>query len=297
VGDNPAVRAELEHRLNLWDSFGRGARADGLSPGQVREVGIYGGAQGVWVDKSRTQHVAPGGVAVGLLHTGRRYADDLSADGVLYHYPQTTRAGKDEAEIQATKNAGELQLPVFVVTRADRRPSARRVHLGWVEGWDDEAQVFLVTFQDEPPAAAPNDEAEDDQGFSLEGQQRSRRQATVTSRPGQQRFKFRVLKRYGSRCALCRISTLDVLDAAHIKPVAERGSDHPANGLVLCASHHRAFDRDLVRIEPGSLSILTAPNGPALDTLGVEYRSLAHLRRLPHPEAVAWRWNHLPGRE
>lgn len=138
---------------------------------------MHGGAQGVWLDKSRTQNIAPGGVAVGLLHTRRRYADDLSEDGVLYHYPRTTRLGKDEAEVQATKTAGELGLPVFFITQADLRRSARRVHLGWVESWDDEAKVFLVTFQDEPPGTAFLD-ADGDHEFSLEGELRGRRQAT-----------------------------------------------------------------------------------------------------------------------
>jgi hypothetical protein len=33
--------------------------------------------------------VTPEGVAVGLLHTGSSYADDLAEGGVIYHYPQT----------------------------------------------------------------------------------------------------------------------------------------------------------------------------------------------------------------
>jgi hypothetical protein len=57
----------------------------------LRGLGVYGGAQGVWVDKARTKEIAPAGVTVALLHTGCSYADDLSADGVVYHYPKTGR--------------------------------------------------------------------------------------------------------------------------------------------------------------------------------------------------------------
>jgi hypothetical protein len=80
-------------------------------------LGAYGGAQGVWVDAKRTKEIDPDGVAVGVLHTGLHYADDLSDVGVLYHYPRTSRAGRrDDSEISAMKRAAELRVPVFVVS-------------------------------------------------------------------------------------------------------------------------------------------------------------------------------------
>ena len=77
-----------------------------IEPSQLREVGIYGGAQGIWVDKAHTAipELAADGVTVAILHTGRHYADDLSEDGVIYHYPKTSRPpARDAAEVQATK--------------------------------------------------------------------------------------------------------------------------------------------------------------------------------------------------
>ena len=86
---------------------------------RLRALGIYGGAQGIWVDKLHTANseTGPDGVTVGILHTGRHYEDDLSEDGVIYHYPKTSRpSARDAAEVQATKNAmKDHQLPVFVV--------------------------------------------------------------------------------------------------------------------------------------------------------------------------------------
>ena len=74
----------------------------GVTPQVLRELGVYGGAQGVWIDKARTIRVAPTGVTMGLLHTGSSYADDLSTDGVIYHFPRTDRAGdRDLSEIRA----------------------------------------------------------------------------------------------------------------------------------------------------------------------------------------------------
>jgi hypothetical protein len=101
-----------------------------------------------------------GGITVSLLHTGQHYADELSADGVLYHYPRTGRPpGRDRSEVVATKAAGRLRLPVFVITPGVRA-SSRNVHKGWIEGWDDAAEVFLVTFAEELPAEPPSDEGE-----------------------------------------------------------------------------------------------------------------------------------------
>jgi putative restriction endonuclease len=50
-----------------------------VTPQLLRDLGIYGGAQGVWVNKERTSQITPGGgVTVALLHTGASYADDLT---------------------------------------------------------------------------------------------------------------------------------------------------------------------------------------------------------------------------
>src|SRR5215472_10558353 len=37
------------------------------------------------------------GIAVGLLHTGSAYDDDLFEDGVIYHFPVTNRPGRRDA--------------------------------------------------------------------------------------------------------------------------------------------------------------------------------------------------------
>ena len=66
---------------------------NGIQPQRLHELGIYGGAQGIWVDRDApaNSETGPDGVTVGILHTGRHYEDDLSEDGVIYHYPQTSR--------------------------------------------------------------------------------------------------------------------------------------------------------------------------------------------------------------
>jgi putative restriction endonuclease len=63
-------------------------------------------------------------------------------------------------------------------------------------------------------------------------------------------FSERVLDAYRNRCAMCGLQ-LRLLEDAHILPVAEPGStDETANGVALCALHHRAYDRSLVTFDP-----------------------------------------------
>lgn len=58
-------------------------------------------------------------------------------------------------------------------------------------------------------------------------------------------FKSRVLTSYQKKCAFCGVQ-LKLIDAAHIVPVEDNGTDETSNGIALCALHHRAYDRMLV---------------------------------------------------
>lgn len=58
-------------------------------------------------------------------------------------------------------------------------------------------------------------------------------------------FADRVLTAYAHSCAMCGVQ-LRVIDAAHILPAAYIDDDSTSNGIALCGTHHRAFDRSLV---------------------------------------------------
>jgi putative restriction endonuclease len=285
-----SVEAERQRRIDMWQELRAGGGPKGVSPGIIRELGIYGGAQGIWVDRARTARVTEdgNGVTVGLLHTGRLYPDELSEDGVIYHYPSTHRRGEQDLnEVKATKVAKELALPVFVITYPSLGSSKRDVFLGWVEDWDDDYCAFLVAFGDQPPRALGD---VDGQPFQLEGSA-ARVTREVRAPLAQQRFKFKVFQRYGPRCVVCGMDVPELLDAAHIRPRRRRGSDDPRNGLVLCALHHRAFDAGLFAIHPGTLEIHYRGGGPDAARLGIRYRALDHPRRKPHRQALEWLWS------
>lgn len=286
-----AIQQELDRRTSAWRSLVRAGGPKHVEPSLPRKLGIYGGAQGIWVDKARTAHLTDSGtgVTVGLLHTGRHYADDFDESGVLYHYPETGRPpGRDQAEVEATKTAANSKLPVFVITSPSHQ--WRDVYLGWIQGWDDEARVFLVAFQVSPPAQLITETAEDETPFSLT-QRKGTKKREVDARDNQQKFKFDVLKRYGPYCAVCGIGCKDVLDAVHLRPKSKNGSDDSRNGLVLCAIHHRALDAYLFAIHPKSLELHFRRKGPDAKSLRITYSDICHLRKKPHETALAWKWS------
>jgi hypothetical protein len=43
------VASETSRRLGLWNTISQERPSD-IEPARLRELGIYGGAQGIWVD-------------------------------------------------------------------------------------------------------------------------------------------------------------------------------------------------------------------------------------------------------
>jgi len=209
---------------------------------------------------------------------------------VIYHYPSTERPpNRDLSEVKSTKAAGELGLPIFVITYPTPNSIKRDVHLGWVEGWDDGSKVFLISFGTESPKTLLTGDRSDEAEFVLT-QDATEKSIEVVARPGQRRFKFRVLQRYGACCAVCDVKITELLDAAHVLPKSRKGTDDPRNGLVLCALHHRAFDSHLFGIEPDTLAIVFPRNGPTANGLLISRTTLQHLERKPHAKALASAW-------
>ena len=275
-----AVAAEYRRRIKMWSRLRKAGGPLGVGAGLLRELRIYGGGQGIWVDKGISGSVSPdgSGVAVGLLHTGEYY-NDLSADGAIYRYRRTARAVKrDLDEISAVKNAGLLGLPVFVVTTAGPARSLRDVRVGWVEDWDNAAMAFLVVFgtirrpipciaQDLGRLFAPVEPPGD---RLPEAPRRTSSEA---------RFRFGVFRRCGRQCAVCDMAVPELLDIVRLKPRPSEIHDDPANGLVLCALHQRAYELGLFTIDPFTLHITIPSDGPSIAALNITRTGLNHLYR------------------
>jgi hypothetical protein len=285
------VEMERQRRMSIWSEVSDGSSASGLLASDLRSKGIYGGAAGIWCDKTRTRDISGDvdGVTMSVLHNGFSYADDLSDDCLLYHYPETGRSGRTDAgEIQATKNAHRLSIPVFVITHPYFKAKTRDLKLGWIQDWDDECKQFLISFGETPPVER---QSVDEKPFVLTVKRKKKKvAANQTQRSGQQEFKFRCLQRYGTKCAVCDATTLEMLDAAHLKSVQHNGSDDPRNGLILCANHHRALDAKLFAIDPHNLSVCLCDEYQGLEDLQIQASSISQLKNRPHEDALRWVW-------
>lgn len=281
------IARERIRREQIWRALRKAGGPVGVAPSLVKQLGIRG-QHGVFRDLIVTRGLTGmgTGVALSIRHTGSVYADDLSEDHILYHYPSTRRGRRrDAGEIEAMKACGSLGLPLFVVITPTRGSRVRDVRRGWVVDHDDDLQMTLISFEEadyEPSDADDIDSLE----FHLKGRGKFGRTWAKT-RPGQGAFRFRVLRRYGRRCAFCDIDHDGLLHAAHLCPVEAGGSDDPRNGLVLCLNHHRAFDLGLLRIDPETLDVVAV--SPPSRT-GRVRKSIRHLSRHPADDALRWAW-------
>jgi len=72
--------------------------------------------------------------------------------------------------------------------------------------------------------------------------ERKRISRNILERPNQHKFRKSVLEAYQSRCLITGVDMKNVLEAAHIIPVSESGSDNLQNGICLRTDIHRLFD-------------------------------------------------------
>ncbi len=72
----------------------------------------------------------------------------------------------------------------------------------------------------------------------------------IKPRLGQGGFRIAVMEAYGRACAVTGEHSLPVLEAAHIRPYADRGEHAVSNGLFLRSDIHRLYDRGYVTVTP-----------------------------------------------
>ena len=120
----------------------------------------------------------------------------------------------------------------------------------------------------------------------------------VIERPGQLKFKSRLMVVYDGKCCISGCSVEQALDGAHIDKYYGPASDHPQNGLLLRRDLHALFDADLLAIDPHSRKVhlsrdvlssrdYTAMNGRSLVT--PRYGGIAYS---PSDEALQRRWKY-----
>ena len=273
--------------MEKWDELKSLPSWPSITPGQIRELDLYAGMAGVYRDMKRTGVLMQDGITVSILNTSGNYTDEVTDNRLIYSYPNTLRhSSNDKSEIQSLKNAMAIQMPIFVISEIGI--GLRKVDLGWIEGCEDSASCALVKL-DEPPEQIINLSSELEIEFSATVN-RKLKTVEIQKIERDPKFKFNSLSLYGSACAVTDISVERMLDAAHIVPVSEKGSDHPRNSLLLNSAVHRAFDSHYWAIEPDTLRLATRKIGPTLNQMKIHRKSISHLEVKPHPEALEIRW-------
>lgn len=113
----------------------------------------------------------------------------------------------------------------------------------------------------------------------------------VLERPYQAAFRRNILSAYHSVCIVTGVSIESVLEAAHIVPIKDKGSDQIDNGLCLRSDIHQLFDSGHIKIKQSGELILS-------DT-AAEKNNYAHLPSvIDIPDFVdrdylEWRINYL----
>ena len=278
---------EIQRRDQLFTTLEGLKDANGLvTASDLQALRIFRGGRGIWWDKESTSGQFTPGVTVSLLHTGRHYDDDLEEDFAFYHYPATKQPTHDKNDIECTRVAMTTGIPLFYIIE---RGNKREVRRAFVE-MDDEKDVFLIRFGNTPKPFSGNTlEQVIATPFPII-EQKVRKIATHKVRSNQKAFSIAARRYYGTVCAFCQISVPILLDAAHIIPDEKNGPNDPRNALILCATHHRAFDEGIVFIRPEDLALVQGNGQVTLDEAGVKMRSLSHLVNKPHDHPIRWRW-------
>lgn len=137
--------------------------------------------------------------------------------------------------------------------------------------------------------------------LSPNDEQRSYAERLTTMRLHQPIFRARVIRAYGTQCAMCQLRHAELLDAAHIIPdTQERGQPIVPNGLSLCKIHHAAYDKNIIGVRPDLVievkqRILEEIDGPMLRH-GIQEMAGQHIvvplsaRERPDPDRLEERY-------
>ena len=136
-------------------------------------------------------------------------------------------------------------------------------------------------------ATNPSDQEKD---FSVYANNLQEHFTLVKSRHEQSNFRLGVISLIGGKCAVCGLDIPVAIEASHLVPKEFNGTDDPRNGLTLCSSHHKMFDRHIFGIEPVTMRIIPA-SGYSMEALRLAYADLKHLPATPHTAAISWRWD------
>ena len=154
--------------------------------------------------------------------------------------------------LEGLKRCAEAELPLIYFLQVKRKPDPEYVIFApvYVVGWDDATRRFLIDLSEQKPGGiAPPPTTRQltlpairtpESPVEIREMTKSYVVTTVQRRLQHARFRNAVLKAYRDRCAVCGLRIRALLDAARMS--GDRG-------IALCATHHRAFNAGILRID------------------------------------------------
>jgi hypothetical protein len=182
----------------------------------------------------------------------RAYLDSLFAavtivESTLRNY--RTWANRLDEQIAANISSMGLLSDSDIQELADSMPAR------WNQYHREDARVMLRHYRRYKENALL---AEAQEGLKQAGSEREERERILRSialRRGQKVFRDSLIQEFGCKCVITLTEDQETLEAAHIKPYANRGATGLANGLLLRSDIHTLFDLHLISIDPGSLNV------------------------------------------
>jgi len=276
--------------LDLWEEVSKNKRHSNEFVRDIKK--IHRGERGIYRDLSKTRKLSfEDGICQSILDTGRKYDDVLTDSYLTYYYPDTSHKSRDVGEINSLKISQKYNIPIFVVLGSDEDTKTKDIRLGYVQGFNDALKYFLISFiKDNKKIINPIEniiEEQKDETDVLFDDTRQRKKTLSSNRNNNQpKFNFDVFKYYQNQCAVCDINYF--LEAAHIIPVKNRGTDNKKNGIILCKNHHKAFDDIFFRINYQNYNIeILRENKVSLKILR---DNINHLTNKPGNIFLEWRY-------
>lgn len=147
--------------------------------------------------------------------------------------------------------------------------------------------------------ATKEEEKKEDLEFELFDQEQRKIESRSKRVARSNAFQFKVKEIYKFTCCVCgtALKSMDghfELDAAHIIPKQQMGSDDARNGLALCKRHHWAYDRGLFGIKEGRK--VYVPEKVLKNSQNLILKELVDTKIIepvilalkPHPKALEW---------
>lgn len=286
--------AALAHAARLREAFDDHVPARELVRGfdfEGQRVQLVGPGMGIFKPKQ----LGDGPLSI-RSSLASRYSDEPTADGASLRYDFAPRAR--EYDNDGLKRLCKLGRPlIYLIQVAPKRLGSEYAIVApvYVVDWTESARRFEIALRPSSAEASREGLVSEISPSPIE---RAYRHAELAVRLHQAHFRRAVLAAYRQRCAVCELAIRPLLDAAHILPDAAGGEPRVENGLGLCVLHHRAFDRDLLRVTPEYTIRIDANVAGTGDAFAREALIAFEGRRLtvpreerlrPSPEALARR--------